>query len=175
MSDTLFPVLYILMRVDLPSMNAGKGMAQASHASNAFIKNIKGKKAKLCSEDHDGEVEKYRDQIGLADIWELETPGIPQGFGTVLVLGVTKDQMYAAVQVADMLGFTNGVVNDPTSPYQTTAEIAALIDPNFHTLEPAVADDRATLFRSEDTCAYIFGDKNDKMLAAVVGNFPLHP
>ena len=30
-------VLYILMRQDLPSMNAGKAMAQASHASNAFI------------------------------------------------------------------------------------------------------------------------------------------
>ena len=31
------PVLYILMRTDMNSMNPGKAMAQASHASNAFI------------------------------------------------------------------------------------------------------------------------------------------
>ena len=32
-----FPVLYILMRKDLKSMNPGKAMAQASHAANAFV------------------------------------------------------------------------------------------------------------------------------------------
>ena len=26
-----------------------------------------------------------------------------------------------------------------------------------------------------DTCAYVFGDKNDSLLGAVVGNFSLHP
>ena len=30
-------VLYILMRNDLNSLNSGKAMAQASHASNAFV------------------------------------------------------------------------------------------------------------------------------------------
>lgn len=30
-------VLYILMRADLSNMNAGRAMAQASHASNQFI------------------------------------------------------------------------------------------------------------------------------------------
>ena len=30
--------LYILMRTDLPSMNAGRAMAQAAHAANQFIK-----------------------------------------------------------------------------------------------------------------------------------------
>ena len=33
------PVLYILMRTDMDSMNPGKAMAQASHASNAFVSN----------------------------------------------------------------------------------------------------------------------------------------
>ena len=31
------PVLYILMRTDMDSMNPGKAMAQASHASNQFV------------------------------------------------------------------------------------------------------------------------------------------
>ena len=30
-------VLYILMRTDMDSLNPGKAMAQASHASNAFV------------------------------------------------------------------------------------------------------------------------------------------
>ena len=30
-------VLYILMRTDMDSMNPGKAMAQASHASNTFV------------------------------------------------------------------------------------------------------------------------------------------
>ena len=33
------PVLYILMRTDLNSMNPGKAMAQASHAGSAFANN----------------------------------------------------------------------------------------------------------------------------------------
>ena len=35
-----YPVLYIIMRNDLDSMNPGKAMAQASHASNAFVTKI---------------------------------------------------------------------------------------------------------------------------------------
>ena len=31
------PLLYILMRNDMDSMNPGKAMAQASHASNQFV------------------------------------------------------------------------------------------------------------------------------------------
>jgi hypothetical protein len=31
------------------------------------------------------------------------------------------------------------------------------------------------MFRSEDTCAFVGGDKNDPMLEAIVGRFSLHP
>ena len=36
------PILYILMRTDMTSLNAGKAMAQASHATNAFIQESDG-------------------------------------------------------------------------------------------------------------------------------------
>lgn len=141
MTDT-FPVLYILMRVDLESLNPGKGMAQASHASNAFMKEI-----------NDGHLDSTLPEPieRLSNEWRLKTN---QGFGTVLVLGVNEVQMRAAIQVAKTLGFLNAIVHDPTYP---------LRDGDF------------THFIPLDTCAYIFGDKNDPMLQAVIGHFELHP
>ena len=68
-------VLYILMRTDMDSMNPGKAMAQASHASNAFV--YRWGKEKAVKE------------------WQGETQ---QGFGTVLVLGVTGDELYSVVE-----------------------------------------------------------------------------
>lgn len=141
--QTTFPVLYILMRDDMESMNAGKAMAQASHASNAFV------------EEHLRSLPKDKKQWTEIDKlcvqWRTETP---QGFGTVLVLAVNEAQMRTAVDVAKGMGFVAGVVHDPTYPLR---------------------DGDTTHFLPVDTCSYIFGDKNDPMLGAVVGNFPLHP
>ena len=128
-----FPVLYVLMRTDLASMNAGKGMAQSHHCGSAFAKHM----------------EKNKDP--LYEKWFSETP---QGFGTVLVLAVNEQQMRQAAKTAEMLQFVAGVVHDPTYPLR---------------------DGDTTHFLPVDTCAYVFGDKNDPMLEAVVGNFPLHP
>ena len=36
-------ILYIFMRNDLPSMNVGKAMAQASHASSQLVTNYSSK------------------------------------------------------------------------------------------------------------------------------------
>ncbi len=142
-----FPVLYILMRSDLASMTNGKSSAQASHAANAFWKHINDTVFDLLE---DG------DEVGheierLANIWQNETS---QGFGTVLVLGVNEIQMRTAVDVASMLDLLAAVIHDPTYP---------LVDGDFCHFIPL------------DTCAYIFGDKNNPLLGAVVGNFNLHP
>ncbi len=142
-----FPVLYILMRNDLASMNAGKGMAQASHASNAFWSHINDTYFDLLVDDDTVGLEIER----LANIWQNDTS---QGFGTVLVLGVNETQMRTAVDIAEKLDYVAGVVHDPTYP---------LMDGDFCHFLPL------------DTCAYIFGDKNDPVLGAMVGCFPLHP
>lgn len=142
MDNETLPVLYILMRMDLASMNAGKGMAQASHASNAFVGRITDVDA----------VELFDDEMfDLYGQWSTETI---QDFGTVLVLAVDETQMRTAVEVAEKLGYVCGVIHDPTYP---------LRDGDFCHCLPL------------DTCAYVFGDKNDPLLSAVVGNFPLHP
>src|SRR6478736_7984196 len=129
----MYPVLYILMRTDLPSMNAGKAMAQASHASNAFTKMAEG-------DIVDGRVK-------LVDAWKNETA---QGFGTALVLGCTKQELKDAVEAARLNQFIAGCVLDPTYPYRVNGEIAALLNPGEANMyEP---HREYTLFRQEVTC-----------------------
>ena len=97
------PVLYILMRTDMDSMNPGKAMAQASHASNAFVSNAEPG---------------YNVDEELFNAWQESTT---QGFGTVLVLGVNEAQMRTAVEVAESFGvdkFPGDIIHDPTYPLQ---------------------------------------------------------
>ena len=97
------PVLYILMRTDMESMNPGKAMAQASHASNAFVSNAEPG---------------YNVDEELFNAWQESTP---QKFGTVLVLGVNEAQMRTAVEVAESFGvdkFPCDIIHDPTYPLQ---------------------------------------------------------
>lgn len=131
-------VLYILMRNDLDSMNPGKAMAQASHASNAFVHNrLRMREGRPADED-------------LYLSWKTETH---QGFGTVLVLAVNKDEMEQAVAVAKMAEYDADIIHDPTYPLK---------------------DGEVCHFIPLDTCAYIFGNKDDNVLTAIVQNFELH-
>lgn len=106
MSDETFPVLYILMRGDLESMNPGKAMAQASHASNAFWK-------RMNDSFLDSEGKSNTPIQDLANKWHLETD---QGFGTVLVLEVNEIEMRTAVEIGNKLGYACDVIHDPTYP-----------------------------------------------------------
>ena len=127
------------MRTDMDSMNPGKAMAQASHASNAFVSNAEPG---------------YNVDEELFNAWQESTP---QKFGTVLVLGVTEVQMRTAVEVAESFGvdkFPCDIIHDPTYPLQ---------------------DGDTTHFIPVDTCGYIFGDKEDPLLEAIIGKFELHP
>ncbi len=135
----MIPVLYILMRTDLDSMNPGKAMAQASHAGSTFVHNAEPG---------------YNVDEELFNAWQKETS---QGFGTVLVLGVTEVQMRTAVAVAESFGvdkFPCEIIHDPTYPLQ---------------------DGDTTHFIPVDTCGYIFGDKENITLQAILQNFELHP
>ena len=135
----MIPVLYILMRTDLDSMNPGKAMAQASHAGSTFVHNAEPG---------------YNVDEELFNAWQKETK---QGFGTVLVLGVTEVQMRTAVAVAESFGvdkFPCEIIHDPTYPLQ---------------------DGDTTHFIPVDTCGYIFGDKENITLQAILQNFELHP
>lgn len=130
------PVLYILMRNDLDSLNPGKAMAQASHASNQFVHGVEPG---------------YNIDEALFDTWQKETS---HGFGTVLVLSVNETQLRSSVMMAEKHLSHCGIVHDPTYPIQ---------------------DGETVHHIPLDTCGYVFGDKDDPMINAIVGLFPLHP
>lgn len=65
------PILYILMRTDMDSMNAGKGMAQATHAANQCVHEIRKSNNKTLQ--------------NMLKKWEAESG---RGFGTCIVLDI---------------------------------------------------------------------------------------
>lgn len=103
MSDA---ALYILMRSDMKSLNAGKAMAQAAHAANQFAATASTAVPTLYTE------------------WEGQTP---DGFGTTIVLDATSGEcMYNVVEDAQDEGFLADIVLDPTYPI-SDGEVTHLI------------------------------------------------
>lgn len=91
--------LYILMRNDLESMNPGKAMAQASHASLLLAKDIKQTHSKG----------KTRSAYNA---WLKEG----NGFGTTLVLEANIEEIITALELAKNCGFVQNMVHDSTYP-----------------------------------------------------------
>ena len=142
------------MRSDLTSMNAGKAMAQAAHAANAFTAEWGG--------------------IKIVQEWtNMHTP-----FGTTIVLSVDKDTLNYRLKRAQMRGGTVpfGPVWDETYPFNTTTEIAALI-PKRTLTAPTIEkeDGRAVCFRREITCGYIFVSAGSTDAVELIGDLPLYP
>lgn len=120
------PYLYILMRNDLASLNAGKAVAQGTHAANQMV----------------GDLRKQSEQqllftpgslFAALNVWEKEA----RHFGTCIVLAVNEAQMRASVAKAlgDALPSHAGICHDPTYP---------------------LMDGKTFHFIPVDTCAYVF-------------------
>ena len=96
------PVLYILMRTDLDSLNPGKAMAQASHASLMLEKRMG------FLNESDFMVRNYKE-------WKAQA----NGFGTTYVSGGTLTQINKVIQrFARRPEIMTGWVIDPTYPVQ---------------------------------------------------------
>lgn len=96
------PVLYILMRTDMASMNPGKAMAQANHAYGALKKALRTYPA--------------RSPVDLYMEWQKQTD---QDFGTTITLGGTESDIENAVTFSQNFLSPNvaaGWVHDPTYP-----------------------------------------------------------
>jgi hypothetical protein len=94
--------MYVLMRTDLASMNAGKGMAQSHHAGMVFANDMWKRT-----------VENRKLPKGFIE-WAKQTE---QGFGTTITLDVPdEDTMLRLVDVALHQGYAANVVLDPTYP-----------------------------------------------------------
>lgn len=164
----VFPVKYVLMRTDLPTMNPGKGMAQADHNGAAFVYDMLTQKFP--------NTEANERNHALYEMWRNSTS---QNFGTVLTLGVNEAQMRASVEVAQKLFLVSGIIHDPSYPILVAPELAKALETDLNPdTKIQIGDGYHYVTIPLDTCAYIFGDKNDPALQAVVGNFgrySLHP
>jgi peptidyl-tRNA hydrolase len=93
--------LYILMRNDLQSLNAGKAMAQAAHAANQFV--FENEKNPL-----------------LSTHWR----GVLGAFGTTIVLAVDETILCHKLMDAASRRVISGTVYDETYPFVTNTEIS---------------------------------------------------
>lgn len=153
------PCLYVFVNTDLESMNWGKSMAQSSHASNAFI-------------------DKY--YIGETEIDQLVFDWVAstkQGFGTQSNL--KSNNFYSDMKEIGLWAKENGypydVVNDPTYPFEVSAEVARLLRDTDVEVVKIKNDGRVLCVRSEDTAFYIFGDRDDEKFRDYMRQWKLHP
>jgi peptidyl-tRNA hydrolase len=111
------PILYILMRTDLESLNPGKGMAQACHAANQMVHTIETKGSKEFKENFSK--------------WQLQAGS----FGTTIVLdGGTENQIKNKIEflrVSHNSEAMFGVTIDPEYPIRD-GKVVHLI-PHFMT------------------------------------------
>lgn len=109
--------LYIIVRTDMASMNAGRVAAQCSHASNYFVK--MAKEVVECLEDQDDQFIKNFNE------WENETD---QGYGTVIILdgGTEEDILFQMGQMEQY--YLTGKVVDPEYPIRDGDTVHILKD-----------------------------------------------
>lgn len=167
------PILYLLMRTDIPSMNPGKLAAQASHVTNAFESHVQ-RLLKNNPRENDYIIEGYKK-------WKNETP---QGFGTAICLGfddwlpldiTIKDE----IQKDENLISISDVIIDPTYPCQVPSEIAHYLSMKIDNIYRdkcsfVFLDGPTSIFlRPEKVGGYVFGDKEE--LSVYLKDFPLYP
>jgi peptidyl-tRNA hydrolase len=143
--------LYILMRNDLPSMNPGRAMAQASHASNALVKEF-------------GRWTEVRR-------WQNQTT---QGFGTTIVLSAdisAIEDIWSKIRYDFLI---KDKVIDPDYVIPIPLEVMPCIDKRYRN-NFVLSDDKRKYFfsRKEVTCAYVLG--MTEKLSPILKDLPLHP
>lgn len=138
-------VLYIFMRNDLPSLNAGKAMAQASHASSQFIK-------EFVSSNNKDDNQYFQNWINEGE-----------GFGTTVVLeGSKKDIGSLLFKYTD--DWWQGHIIDNTYPFKAQKELLDLMDFTTKQKYDIKVCDNATMdnygmincTRNEHTCSWLF-------------------
>ena len=152
------PVLYLIMRNDIPSMNPGKLAAQACHVGHAFKHEfVKNKQA-------------VKNLGKLFTAWEKQTP---QGFGTTITLGATGS-IICGYGNGYMEGSFEGTVYDPTYPCEIPLEVALDLIGKVPS-DMIVLGNKSFYLRDEIVGAYVFLDKDNLAVQGVIGNLELYP
>ena len=146
--------VYVLIRNDLPSLNAGKAAAQVHHAGVQMI---------VTHSDHD--LVKSYVSSGTAQGAD--------GFNTTLTLSANIDQIKTAIARLQHLDALFNVVIDPTYPFLVDREVAPLLEANTSVTRVGGNGAMELFLRQELTCAWALGDRNDAVFKSVFENLPL--
>ena len=149
--------LYIIMRNDLPSMNQGKAMAQASHASSMLVNMLEN------SDD-------WFDNNTSEAIQHWLSEG--KGFGTTIVMETSH--IYNIKECIKELEnqnivFASGMVKDETYPFLMQKELWRLLHPKVQSelgirIEENAEMDKFGMIkatRPETTCGWVFIENGD--------------
>ena len=159
MSDN-YPVLYVFVNTDLPSMNPGKAQAHSGHAANAFV-HQNAIKPLLAGKRVSGPIAEW---LGTT----------PCGFGTQINLKGNWDDVINTVAAWCETGGVGELVIDPTYPYIVDAELVKLIDTRNHSEDPIdLGNGKFLCHRHETTAVYMFGYKEE--ISNFVSKYSLHP
>lgn len=159
------PVLYIISRNDLGSLNPGKAMAQCAHAANAMVDRHRA----------DGPLLRNEKVDELFRLWEMQTP---QGFGTTIVLvGKMQDLVDVSLFLKNYSGpVVHGFTYDPTYPLVVPREVVPLLDQRLLTAEPLHLDNNRVLLQYNETPNFwALVDKDDPEIQNLFSKFSLHP
>ena len=164
--------LYILMRNDLYSLNAGKSMAQASHASSQFINNYYN----LLKRDYDLN-DPYKVNQEYIENWLNEG----NGFGTTIVMEGSNNNISEFVSDHIHNHYLYGYVKDTTYPFLGQKELLDLLSKDEINDLGIVIDDTCSpdkygmvkCTRPEVTCYWFFVPEEAE-LPFFVYNIELH-
>lgn len=157
---TIDPVLYLIMRNDMESLNPGKLAAQAAHAANAFVW------------DYQIQANHMAPEWPLRSMYETWSKSTKQGFGTTICLGANLSWFNAMRRIPDLSVY--GTMSDPSYPQTISAELAEFIK-RFAPKNITMNSKGALLLRDELVGAYLFGDKNDPAIQEFLTGLLLYP
>ena len=179
--------LYLLVRTDLDSMGAGKGIAHGGHGVSKFCTDIMHLKTQ--TSDADASMgEQFDNWAGsfIRKYWEWEGG---RGFGVKISKAVNYHQLITAIAVAESIpDLMAGLITDPTYPYIVNREYARLIDHRMQVSDKTLAEEDINpdnaptplgdsgdmlCLREETSAGYVFGPKS--VADMVVRQFPLFP
>jgi len=149
MMDTQ-PVLYILARSDLASMNAGKLAAQCCHAANDFTATMD----RLNSIQEINDSDEHVDTLYQYNEWLNESEA--RTFGTTIILdGIDEKTILNLNERFLFFQKNSGIIVDDTYP---------------------VRDGQVTHLIPLITCMWVFAeDRNDTIFTSALDSFNLYP
>jgi len=174
------PVLYLIMRNDLPSMNPGKLAAQAAHVAQAFTMHINN----TCQSNYPP-IEHIEGSLGdLYVKWLAD-----RAFGTTITLGANIDFIDEMIFNSSKSNqWLMNTVNDPTYPMSIPYEagkalkhygwVEDCVDPkeSLHDFIHVDDENKTAVFLRDCTVGgYVFGDKDSPDIQTFLKDLKLYP